>query len=299
MPPKTLRNVCFTVNNYTDQQYSDIKEYLTKACRYWIIGKEGKGAEATPHLQGYAEFKSSRKFTAVKKAIPGGHIEPRKKTAWKAANYCKKEGDWVEHGTLSKQGDRTDLAALAAAATDLKVSAMDAFQDNPVTYFKFYRNFNHVRQLAAAQDTKFTPMDVRVYWGAAGTGKTRAAHTEFPDIYMVPIGGGHSQLWFDGIGDSKAILFDDFYGGAVKYGLLLKLLDGYRFKLPIKGGFAWKSYTTVIITSNADPQSWYPEGLSPALKRRIKQIIHYPAVRRKSDVADGASRPVVPGDSYP
>ena len=139
--------------------------------------------------------------------------------------------------------------------------------------------------MISREDKAFTPMNVYILWGDAGTGKTRAAHTFDPNIFVLPCGGGQSTLWWDGYDPrtQETVLFDDFYGGVIKYAYLLKLLDGYRFNLPVKGSFAWKSYTNVFITSNTDPESWYPAGLSPALRRRITSIHQYHA--------DGAVEP--------
>ena len=150
--------------------------------------------------------------------------------------------------------------------------------ENPAAYFKFHRHAAHVRAMERKhKDKAFTPMTVEVYWGAPGTGKTRKAHEDDPDLYMLP-SGSSGTVWWDGYDPvaHKTILIDDFYGGAIKYGLLLKLLDGYRFNLPVKGGYVWKSYTRVILTSNKSIDEWYPSEVDiSALKRRITKCTHF------------------------
>lgn len=288
MPPfKSARNVCFTLNNPTDAERKAYHAYLEAKCTYAVCGEE-KGESGTPHLQGYAEWSTSRRFATLQRALPRAHLEKRRGSAQQASDYCKKDGNFVEFGTISQQGARSDLASLVADARDPALTMYDILDRHPVPFLKFNKHVSAVRNLQMAQDTKFTPMDVRVFWGDAGSGKTRAAHAIDPELFMLPCGGGHSAIWFDGYDPykHKTILLDDFYGGCIKYGYLLKLLDGYRFQLPVKGSFAWKSYTRVIITSNTDPRQWYPDGLSPALKRRITEIVHYHTPRSKPSGAD-------------
>lgn len=112
----------------------------------------------------------------------------------------------------------------------------------------------------------FEPVETHVLWGDTGSGKTRAAYEFDPDLWMVPHSDG--QLWFDGYVGQSTILIDDFYGW-IKYGFLLRLLDGYKFDLQIKGGFTRKMWKTVIITSNKPPEEWYQQGVTPALRRRL------------------------------
>lgn len=101
---------CFTLNNYSEEEY----EKITKlSCKYLVVGKE-VGDSGTPHLQGYVEFDNPRMLTGVKKIIGDRvHLEVRLGTALQASDYCKKDGDFFEIGNIGKQGERTDLKILA------------------------------------------------------------------------------------------------------------------------------------------------------------------------------------------
>lgn len=101
-----FRNWCFTLNNYTEEEYDSI---INIDCKYLIVGKE-VGESGTPHLQGYIEFQNTRVLNGVKKVLGTRvHLEPRRGTAKQAAEYCKKDGSFVEFGEMSNQGKRTDL----------------------------------------------------------------------------------------------------------------------------------------------------------------------------------------------
>ena len=57
----SYRNLCFTVNNYTDAERLHILDHVMWS--YVVVGEE-IGEEGTSHLQGYGELKSA--VTALK-----------------------------------------------------------------------------------------------------------------------------------------------------------------------------------------------------------------------------------------
>lgn len=269
MPNGRLRNFCFTLNHPTTE---DIQRVQALDCSYLIYGKE-IGDSGTLHLQGYCELGKQVRFNTIKAQIPRAHIEKRRGTAKQASDYCRKEDKhpYIK-GTISRPGTRTDIAQLY---TDVKEGKTDyeLQESNPSAYCRYYRGltrmrFNHQRH----QHRKFQPVDVTVYYGAAGTGKTRKVYEEHPDVFSLAQTSG--QIWWDGYEGQDTILIDDFYGW-IKYGTLLKLLDGYPFSLQTKGGHTWKAWKRVYITSNNHPSDWYKMGLTPALQRRLKKILYF------------------------
>lgn len=114
-----------------------------------------------------------------------------------------------------------------------------------------------------------------VYWGKSGSGKTRKVYdeNEVSTVYAHP--GGQ---WFDGYDSEEVVLFDDFGGHEFKLTYLLKLMDRYPMKVPIKGAFVQWVPRKIYFTSNLHPKEWYPNILDEhknALLRRIKLIIHF------------------------
>lgn len=91
--PPSYRKWCFTLNNYTKKEFNDIKTYLSKGNKLWIVGEE-IGEEGTPHLQGYIEAKSVIKFTTLKNLNNRLHLEKAKGDKWDNWNYCSKEGKY-------------------------------------------------------------------------------------------------------------------------------------------------------------------------------------------------------------
>lgn len=89
----------FTLNNYTEEEYAQVRSFCEERCTYSVVGKE-IGAQETPHLQGFVVLKKSQRLSFLRRRLSGrAHYEPARGTNDQAATYCKKEGDFWEHGT--------------------------------------------------------------------------------------------------------------------------------------------------------------------------------------------------------
>lgn len=269
---------CLTHNNYTDEIYQEYCNLFAnvEVVSYVCVGKE-VGESGTPHLQLYLECHRRITFSQLKALVPRGnpHVERRLGTAQDAAEYCQKDGEWVEFGTRSvtNPGQRNDLVALQQAINqndNLRVVADEHFRD----FLKYSRAIHAYKNLVATPRT--WQMSVIVYWGRTGAGKTRAVWENRPsddDIYIHP--GGP---WFDGYGGQPIALFDDFAGNDFKLQYLLKLLDRYPMRVPVKGNFVQWKPREVYITSNINPRMWYINANGQhveALFRRITNIVKF------------------------
>jgi len=65
MAREQARRWCFTLNNWDDTELSEIKNECKRLAKYAIIAKEVE-ANATPHLQGYINFKNPMRFTSAR-----------------------------------------------------------------------------------------------------------------------------------------------------------------------------------------------------------------------------------------
>jgi hypothetical protein len=80
---------CFTLNNWTSDEYSSIVPIIKNECAFAIIGSE-IGESKTPHLQGYVEFKNKcRPFSKFE--ITRFHWEKAKGNRDSNIAYCSKE----------------------------------------------------------------------------------------------------------------------------------------------------------------------------------------------------------------
>lgn len=262
------RGWCFTLNNWTQEDLAVIPSWG----RYCVVGEE-VGDSGTPHLQGYLELPKLHRLGGLKKLCPRAHWEPRVGTRDQARAYCMKDGKFHEFGDWSAggHGARTDIAKVILAVKR-NHRFIAACGDEPEV-FKYPRSFQLWR---TEQDEDEAPewrdVHCEVYIGSTGTGKSRKAISENPDYYKLDMA---NSVWFNGYHGQKTLIIDDFYGW-IKYGHLLQLLDGYKMRIEIKGGFTYARWEKVIITSNKAPEHWYEREDCSALNRRIANILNFP-----------------------
>lgn len=266
----------FTLNNWVDEE-ADVLcgMYHEGQASYMLFGVE-TGESGTPHLQGYVELISRVSLSSLKDLIGLSriHLEPRRGSQQEAISYCKKDGDFVELGSASRQGRRTDLDSIQQAIKDgaNQMEVADRFFSQWVVYrrsFEAYDNMLH-------NDTpRRWETEVTVYIGATGTGKSRTVHELEPRLFVASLPSRGGAPWFDGYRGHEAVLFDD-YRGEYEFSLLLRLLDRYPMSVPIKGGFVNWQPKRIYITSNRHVEFWYPglgEGLEPLNRRITNKIV--------------------------
>jgi len=259
------RGICFTQNNYTEKTYAALQKFGTEQCLYMVLGKEICPTTGTPHIQGFLYFENARTYPNQKfrDISNGAHDEMMRASPRQAADYCKEDGQFWEFGEVPSQGARTDWdAALVQLQQGSVLAAIDA-QPHLIPCIRALERYKQISQKGTHRD-----INVLVFYGSPGTGKTRDAWKIDPELYSKPDGN-----WFDGYDGHKTLLLDD-YQGELQYSWLLKLLDRYPIQLPVKGGFVPARYDFVIITTNVHPRHWYQRGDWSALERRIT-IVDY------------------------
>lgn len=255
------RNFVFTLNN-PDEPQEQFSERLCALSHFrFAIYQLERGEQGTPHYQGYLEFTNPKTLTWLKKQVSlQAHFEPRRGTSTDCINYCSKEetriaGPW-RHGTPGQetQGKRTDLEEACSALKEHGLKRLR--EDAPHLYVKYSRGFE-----ALASTMPMLPREapeVIVLYGPTGAGKTRLVFdsADLSDLYVSSITSG---LWFDGYDAQSTVLLDDFAGRASKIELshLLRLLDRYPVRVPVKGGFTHWTPTKIYITTNIHPEDWY------------------------------------------
>lgn len=161
---------------------------------------------------------------------------------------------------------------------------MEVAEEFPCVHGKYHRGLNQYRCLLAESKSKdFRHLQVRVYWGDAGTGKTRKAVADNSDYYI--LNQPDNALWWDGYEGQTHLIIDDFQGW-VKYRFFLKVLDGYQLRLPVKGSFTYAFWTLITITSNKAPAEWYAVGMTPELRRRINEVTHFDSAFNPMDITN-------------
>lgn len=242
--------------------------------------RESAPGTGTLHWQAYFEFTSTIRMGRVKELIgdPAAHLERRKGTRDEAIKYCSKTESRASEPIImgsclpraGGQGERTDIKKMATIVRDDpgRGGMEKLIAENPELYIKYNRGFEKL-QAKCFKPRPWRTLQVIVLTGAAGCGKTRWAHENFPDLYRVMKPNRGGTLWFDGYDHHKAILIDDFRGW-LPFSTMLHICDGYPYQVQIKGGTTWGDWDTVIITSNEIVEKWWsmePTKLAPMLRR--------------------------------
>lgn len=282
--------------NFKDREVVQ-PEFDPEVVQFAVWQHEKGDQEGTDHLQGYVELKKRCRITGARKLLPRpaslspeegwheGHWEVRKGNQEQAIEYCTKEdtredgpwrfGEQTERDPDGAQGQRSDLIILRDAVRN-KRSAYDMLNDDEVavTLLKHPRAFALAQQAFQSQQNRnFRTLETTVLWGPTGTGKTRKAMAWGSDEQQVFKWNPCNPEWWDGYNGEEILVIDEFYG-QLKPSRMLQLLDGYVCRLPIKGGFHYAAWKTVIITSNKNPDEWYGGGfMAQPLDDRVKAAL--------------------------
>ena len=287
-----------------------------------VVGLE-RTQEGRWHLQGCLHYNKSKNCSASMNAVmPACNVRKAKGT-WKQNKlYCMKglqsHDEWTAQkaggpnygkeartllwGVEPVRGQQTTYAEVMDDFKDGKMTLDELVWNHPMVFGRFRNAFlavNAVRQKRVTNT--FREVQCHIFWGAAGSGKTRRAYEETQAfapgsyLYSISCGDGHN-LWFDGYDGEGCALIDDFYG-QISFAFWLRLMDRYPIKLQIKGGYTYANWTRIYITSNKCPCQWWPNLAErpwdkEEFRRRITSITamggvepcsHDPPVRHSHD----------------
>ena len=261
---------CFTTNNYAPTEPTSTIERLRESALLAVIGKEIAPGTGTPHLQGYVQFKQRKRFSQVKAILPtGSHIEPAKGSPKQNLDYCSKSGDYVTIGSfptgkhtslhLVCENLRAELLYLRSHVTTQNICPPSS-------------RSGKLAQVLGESTVRDYKTHCAVFIGPTGVGKSRLAaeRCRSEPTYYKPRG-----KWWDGYSGQSNVIIDDFYGW-IEFDEMLRILDRYPHRVPVKGGFTQFLAKSVYITSNKPVTQWYsfPSYLTQihALLRRIDEI---------------------------
>lgn len=256
------RAYCFTINNYVDSDFMNIRALVEEA-KYLIYGKE-KGENGTPHLQGYVYFENQRAFKSVQGFLPRAAIFAAKGSPQHNYEYCKKEGDFVEFGERPMMGARNDIRAAYEKVKETSrmkdvVEMMPSFQAIKCAeqYLKYH------------EEPRNWKPEVRWYYGSTGEGKTKLA--------LEWLGEGGKEVYtcletnkfWEGYDGHESVLIDDFRKDFCKFHVLLRILDRYEHRVEVKGASRQLRARRIAITTPYHPRLVYEtrEDIGQLLRR--------------------------------
>lgn len=182
-----------TVNNYTDANVEAFRAWSNDVTRLVVAHEVGE--TGTPHLQVFVTFRNARRFTAMRKLVPGYHVEP---SILNDALYQKKHNDTdyiIFEIDNRAQGRRSDLAdAIEAIRGGATVQAL--WTDHTACMVRNHRGLLEARAQLHPRVCQSAYTDWRwpriedfsksiILVGAAGIGKTEYAKQHFTNALFV------------------------------------------------------------------------------------------------------------------
>lgn len=247
------------------------------------------------HNQGWLQLKQRKRLSYLKQIAPAAHWEACRGSEETNEKYCRKDvtvGNTFNcFGSFTTQGTRTDLNEVKAYIKDNK-SCREVAEKFFPQYLKFNRGIEkYITMQEKVKRRNWRTVEVWYLCGPTGCGKTRQVMDLWPDCYKIQ---GYGLQWWDGYEGEDVLLIDEYINN-VNIGVLLSLLDGYRLRLAVKGGFTYANWTKVYITSNYRLEELHERASTrnrDALKRRISQVLDfYPGAGPEDESGQGITGP--------
>jgi len=264
----------FTWNNYAEDTEDLLEKELVPICKYVVFGKE-VGESGTPHLQGYAQLK---KRTAVSQ-LPRWpwHTAAARGTPEQASQYCKKDGDFKEFGTLStaaKGGlmEKERWSNAVALACEGRLEELK--EEEPKMFVQHYSTWQRLRKDYMTPPTDCDSTTGLWLYGVSGCGKSRSARQAAANLsvtYYVK----NCNKWWDNYKGEPVVIMDDVDKTHSVLGHHLKIwADRYAFQAEIKGSAMSIRPKCLVVTSQYTIEDiWEDEETREALKRRFR-VVH-------------------------
>lgn len=293
-----IRRRDFMITYFGDTfPHARLEELLASGQLVYCVYQREVTSEGNLHWQSFMEWRNPTSIPYIKDEVfrdQSVHVEIRREKKEYARWYCMKKKTRVpgttykEIGKPTEQGKRTDLQMIKEALDDDQAMST-VIEENFDAAAKFS---NGIKMYAAvkAQQRSMAERDVQVmvYYGKTGTGKTRRAVDECkkliggenPNVFILdpPTEGG--KLWWCGYEGQKGIIIDE-WNCKIPITTLLRMLDRYPYKCEIKGGHTYALWTHVWITTNIPLTDWTDCGKpiqkahARALDRRITHVVQF------------------------
>jgi len=285
--PQKAIHWLYTLNHYTAE---DLKGLRSEDYVYHVYGREVAPGTGTPHLQGYVAFKNRKTLIQVKKLVPRAHWEGKsaKSTYLQCADYCKKDGDFVEEGVcpstpqaIGGQATQDKWKTIRDLAMAGKLEELD-----PKVFVAHYKSLTQIATDYAKRAADLE--DVCGIWcyGPPGSGKSHYARSLSQEYYIKP-----ANKWWDGFHQTKhdVCLLEDLDHSSVHMGHHLKLwADKWCFAAEKKGSTIQARPKTIVVTSNYTIEELWGSDphLCAAISRRFSVKVFD---ARNVVLADGSS----------
>lgn len=242
----------------------------------YMKGQKEIGTGGYEHWQFLVVTNKKSTLNQVKKVLhPSVHLELTRSSA--AADYVWKEDTRVtntqfELGNLPlSRARKEDWDKILQSAKNGKLEEIPS--DILIRNYSAIKRIRIDNLIPIHRDS----VDVRVYWGVTGAGKTHRVFSEVSALELNYYDKHPLTKWWDGYRGQPAVVIDEF-AGRIDIVHLLRWFDKYPCTVEVKGYSVPLEAKYFWITSNISPDDWYPdapEAHKMALRRRLTQVVRF------------------------
>nr|QTE03386.1 MAG: replication-associated protein [Luscinia calliope CRESS-DNA-virus sp.] len=235
---------------------------------YLIFGKETCPDSGRQHFQGYVCFKNRQYLSYCKKRIPGAHFERSRGTPTENREYCSKDGEVKEFGSLPSTGRGGGI--FADAIKQAENGDIDTVKSShPGLYLRYKKTLESLRRVNT--DELNDSCGIWMF-GPPRSGKDYAVMSKFKSLFNKPL-----NKWWDGYTGEEAVLLSDLDKFHATYiGYYLKIwADRYPFTAEVKGGTMKIRPRYILVTSNYKISDIFENmEMRSAIEARFHQLEH-------------------------
>ena len=242
-------------------RWASLKQSQIRYMAYQLEAGEG----GKPHIQAFIHWNRPVALSTIKSRIKCSKIH----VEWvvnddKAAEYCAKEegrirGPFIIGEKPNYAQNKVNPTEELAKMVQRGLTNAEIAEEAPWAILRHSRGIAELRFAhLESKASQWRTVEVILLTGDAGTGKTAyaIAQSEKDGGYFKP-DLSKKDIWFNGYQGQKNLILDDFRGKSTSFDNLVRLLDGHKLELPIKGGHTYALWERVWITSNQTPEEWY------------------------------------------
>ncbi len=267
-----MRNVCITLCNPTEAEKAlwilfvanDPAGDIFRAShniRYFIYQSEiGTGQDGTAqgmhHFQAYMELTRALSLRQIRNIVSTrAHYERRAGNGHQAAEYCRKEDTRDANSPSGHAGTpaRSSLTGDIVDSIAAKATKAEIMLAHPLEYMKYGGNID--KMIEQNVEKRRWAMDIQIYYGQTGVGKSFMANDE-ENAYNASWPTG-SRWWWPQYAGEHTVIMDEFRH-QIKMDEMLRITDRYPMVIEYKGGNTQFRSKRLIITTNIEPRGWYP-----------------------------------------
>lgn len=243
---------------------------IVDGVEYLVYQREKCPKTEKLHWQFFVVLKSKKRLPRVSKMFGNAHVEIARDLI-KSRDYCMKletrVSGPVEQGVFKKN-------SMLSVVQLLKLKpVLEVIEERPT----LWRNLRSLLELKEAfTSPRKSPTQGILLTGLTGSGKSKIAQT-ISDYLGEAFWAEPEMKWWDGYASHPLVVVDEFRGG-VGPAPLLRLIDRYPLKVPVKGAMREFKSSMVILTSNLSLGELFPNvdrRTMQAINRRIKEYIVY------------------------